>query len=109
LLGNRTSPRRIAQSHQGVVQAVKSGWADLGVCQRLAALEGGVQFLPVCRETYDLCFRREAADEPRIAALVRVVRSLEYRRLLAELPGYRPHSLGQIEHVQSQHTQESSP
>ncbi|HZL88860.1 MAG TPA: substrate-binding domain-containing protein [Pirellulaceae bacterium] len=100
LLGKRSPPRRIARSHQGIVQAVKNGWADLGICQRMAAQEGGVQFLPVCREAYDLCFRSEEVDEPRIAALIGIIRSAEFRRLLAELPGYRPQSLGQIETVE---------
>ncbi|MBC7852280.1 MAG: helix-turn-helix domain-containing protein, partial [Pirellulaceae bacterium] len=37
VLGSRTPPRRVATSHWGVAEAVRSGWADVGVCQRLAA------------------------------------------------------------------------
>ncbi len=109
LLGHRSTPRRIAHSHQGVVQAVKSGWADLGVCQRMAAQEGGLRFLPVCREDYDLCFRGEESDEPRVAALVRVIRSPDFRSLLGDLPGYRPQSLGQIENIPPKSVQEPTP
>ena len=100
LLGPRRAPRHVARDHRGVVEAIRSGWADVGVCLRLATEEGQLAFLPVGEETYDLCFRRERAADPRIVALVNTVRSSEYRRLLAELPGYRPQPhLGEIEHV----------
>jgi molybdate-binding protein len=90
----------VARDHRGVVEAIRSGWADVGVCLRLASEEGQLAFLPVSEEFYDLCFRREQAADPRIVALAKTIRSSEYRRLLAELPGYRaqPH-LGEIEHV----------
>ena len=89
LLGSRRSPRHVAGDHRGVVEAIRSGWADVGVCLRLASEEGRLAFLPVGEENYDLCFRKEQAADPRLAALVNTIRSTEYRRLLAELPGYR--------------------
>jgi molybdate-binding protein/DNA-binding XRE family transcriptional regulator len=100
LLGARRAPRHVAQDHRGVVEAIKGGWADVGVCLRLASEEGRLAFLPVGEEAYDLCFRRELAGDPRLAALVRTVRSAEYRQLLVELPGYRPQAhWGDIEDV----------
>jgi len=100
LFGGRRSPRHVARDHRGVVEAIRSGWADVGVCLRLASEEGQLAFLPVAEESYDLCFRQDQAADPRIAALVRAVRSAEYRRLLPDLPGYRPQShLGEVEHV----------
>lgn len=100
LLGNRRAPRHIARDHRGVVEAIRSGWADVGVCLRLASEEGQLAFLPVAEESYDLCFRQDQAADPRLGALARAVRSHEYRRLLGELPGYRPQSqVGEIEHV----------
>ena len=72
----------------------------MGVCLRLASEEGQLAFLPVGEEAYDLCFRSDQAADPRMAALVRTVRSPEYRRLLGELPGYQPHAhLGELENV----------
>ncbi len=99
LLGKRPVPRHTARDHRGVVEAIRSGWADVGVCVRLASDEGQLQFLPVATEPYDLCFRREATDDPRLAALVRVVRSREYRQLLSELPGYHLEHTGGVEEV----------
>jgi len=100
LLGSRRSPRNVARDHRGVVEAIRSGWADVGVCLRLASEEGQLAFLPVREENYDLCFRREHAADPRMVALLNAVRSSEYRQLLAELPGYRAQpQLGEIEHV----------
>lgn len=100
LLGARRSPRHVARDHRGVVEAIRSGWADVGVCLRLASEEGQLAFLPVSEENYDLCFRRDQAADPRIVALTRAVRSTEYRGLLNDLPGYRPQrQLGEVEHV----------
>jgi len=100
VLGKRRSPRHVARDHRGVVEAIRSGWADVGVCLRLASEEGQLGFLPLGEESYDLCYRREQAADPRIAALIHTVRSSEYQRLLAELPGYRPQKqVGEVEIV----------
>jgi molybdate-binding protein/transcriptional regulator with XRE-family HTH domain len=99
LRGDRPPPRHIARDHRGVVEAIRSGWADLGVCVRLASEEGGLRFLPIAEEPYDLVYRRADAADPRVVALVRAVRTPTYRQLLTELPGYRPQLLGEVEHV----------
>jgi molybdate-binding protein/DNA-binding XRE family transcriptional regulator len=100
LLGARRSPRHVARDHRGIVEAIRSGWADVGVCLRLASEEGQLAFLPVREENYDLCFPRQEAADPRIVALIDTIRSSEYRSLLAELPGYRAQpQLGEVEHV----------
>src|SRR5262245_36832270 len=102
ILGQRRSPRHIALDHRGVGEAIRSGWADVGVCLRLASEEGRLAFLPCGEENYDLCYRRDQAADPRIVALQRTIRSGEYRRLLSELPGYDAQRLlGEVEHVRS--------
>jgi len=100
LLGPRRAPRHVARDHRGVVEAIRSGWADVGVCLRLASEEGQLAFLPCREESYDLCFRSDQAADPRMVDLQSTIRSAEYRRLLTELPGYRaqPH-LGEAEYV----------
>lgn len=104
LLSSRRSPRHIARDHRGVVEAIRSGWADVGVCLRLATEEGQLAFLPLGEENYDLCFRRDEAAEPRIVALLSTIRSAEYRGLLTELPGYHAQpQLGAVEHVAAGH------
>jgi molybdate-binding protein/transcriptional regulator with XRE-family HTH domain len=95
----RPVPRRLARDHRGVAEAVRSGWADVGVCHRLPSEEAGLRFLPVRIESYDLCFPADAAHDPRISALVRTVRSAAYRRLVADLPGMDPSDAGELETI----------
>jgi molybdate-binding protein len=92
-------PRRLASDHRGVAEAVRCGWADAGVCHRLAGEEAGLRVFTVRREQYDLCYPADAEGDPRIAALVGVVRSLAYRRLLGELPGYDATPAGEVQTV----------
>lgn len=99
LLGDRPAPRRLARDHRGVAEAIRCGWADAGVCLRLVADEAGLRFLPVRTEGYDLCLTVRQAHDPRIQALVRVIQSSDYRRLLGELPGYDIAQTGQLQTV----------
>jgi len=94
---NRPPPRRLARDHRGVAEAVRCGWADVGVCHRLAAEEAGLRFFDVRDEHFDLCYPASSAGDPRLAALVRVVRSASYRRLLGEIPGYATGQTGEVQ------------
>lgn len=96
LLGGRKPPRRQASDHRGVAEAVRNGWADAGVCLRLVGEEAGLGFLSVREEDYDLCFPASSGDDPRIQALLRVLRSPSYRQTLGELPGYDSRRTGEI-------------
>jgi molybdate-binding protein/DNA-binding XRE family transcriptional regulator len=88
LLGRDRTPRRLAHDHRGVAEAIRCGWADAGICLRLASEEAGLDFLSVREEAYDLCFPEALADDTRLRALVAAVRSPSYRRALDDLPGY---------------------
>jgi molybdate-binding protein/DNA-binding XRE family transcriptional regulator len=97
VLGGRRLPTVVARDHRGVAEALRSGWADAGVCVRLASEEAGLDFLSVRQEDYDLVFAKSLQDDPRIHALIRVVRSASYRRLLGDLPGYDAAQTGELE------------
>src|SRR5262245_3784102 len=99
LLHGRPAPRRLAHNHQAVADAVRCGWADVGVCHRLVSEEAGLRFLTIRQEAFDLCYPAAAEGDPRIAALLRVVRSPAYRRLLGELPGYDTAGAGDVRGV----------
>jgi molybdate-binding protein/DNA-binding XRE family transcriptional regulator len=99
LLGPRRSPRRLAFDHRGVAEAVRSGWADAGVCLRLACEDAGLRFLSVRSEVYDLCFPDALKTDPRLRALIDTVRSPAYRRLLGELPGYDCKRAGGLQRI----------
>ena len=71
----------------------------MGVCVRLVSADAGLEFLSVRDETYDICFSSESAGDPRVQALIGVVRSEAYRRQLGELPGYDTRQAGEWEDI----------
>jgi molybdate-binding protein len=79
--------------------AVRWGWADAGVCHRFVTEEGGLDFLSVRQEQYDLCFAESTAADPRLVGLLNVLRSAGFRKLLNELPGFNASGAGTIESV----------
>ena len=99
LRAGHPAPRKIAYDHRSVAAAIRSGWADAGVCLRLTGVEAGLSFFAVREEAYDLAYPVEWADDPRIRALVEVVRSDDYRRIVGELPGYDTSAAGELQPV----------
>jgi putative molybdopterin biosynthesis protein len=100
LLRDRPGPRRVARDHRGVADAIRCGWADVGVCVRLASDEAGLRFVKLRDEAYDLCFPTDLENDPRLRAFFRVVRSTNFRKCLAELPGYDCRSGGDLFRIQ---------
>lgn len=89
----------MARDHRAVAQLVRDGWGAAGVCVELVAVEAGLGFVPAETESYDLCFRAELEDDPRIAALLAVLHDRSFRTLLADLPGYDPSDMGEVDAV----------
>jgi molybdate-binding protein/DNA-binding XRE family transcriptional regulator len=90
----RRAPRRVAHNHRGVAEAVRCGWADVGVCLRLVSEEANLKFLSIRWESYDLCFSTSIENDPRIKALLATVRSPRFRQLIGDLPGYDVKAIG---------------
>jgi molybdate-binding protein/DNA-binding XRE family transcriptional regulator len=88
LLGDRREPRRTAKDHRGVAEAIRCGWADVGVCLRLVCEQAGLRFVHVRNEAYDLCFSASLESDIRLKKLIEVLRSTPIRRLFQSLPGY---------------------
>jgi molybdate-binding protein/DNA-binding XRE family transcriptional regulator len=88
ILGNRREPRRTAKDHRGVAEAIRCGWADVGVCLRLVSEQAGLRFVHVRKEAYDLCFSGSLEFDIRLKKLIEVLRSTPIRRLFESLPGY---------------------
>jgi len=88
-----------AHGHAAVAEAVRGGWAEAGVCVRLSAEEAGLRFLPVRVESLDLCFPAALERDPRVQALIGLLRSRAYRRLVDELPGYDARRTGEMASV----------
>ncbi len=100
LLQDRPTPRRLATDHRGVAEAIRCGWADVGVCVRIACEEAGLRFIKVRDEAYDLCFHTGQEGDPRLRALLQAVRSAGYRRWLSELPGYECRTAGETVRIE---------
>ena len=88
ILGNRPEPRRIARDHGGVAEAIRGGWADVGVCLRLVSEQAGLRFIHVRHEAYDLFFPTAFESDRRLTKLVEILRSASGRSLFESLPGY---------------------
>ena len=99
LLSGRQPPRRVAYGHRAVAEAIRCGWADVGVCLQLVSDEAGLDFLSVREEQYDYCYPAELQEDPRIRALVDTVRSSAFRGLLGDLPGYDAAATGELQRI----------
>lgn len=99
LLGQNWRPRHCARDHRGVAEAIRSGWADAGVCVRLVSEEAGLRFLPVQEEIYELCIACGSEEDRRFRALQDSLRSADYRRVLTDLPGYDARECGDMRTV----------
>jgi len=99
LLGGKTPDGRVVDGHSGVGEAVRAGWAEAGVCVKVSAMEARLNFLPLQIESLDFCFHSSLENDPRIQALIRVLRGRRYRQALAELPGYDAKLTGELSSV----------
>jgi molybdate-binding protein/transcriptional regulator with XRE-family HTH domain len=99
LLDKPRASKRVMLSHHAVVEAVRGGWAEAGVCVRLCAEDAGLRFLPVRNESLDLCFSASMEHDPRVQALIRLLRSRAHRRLIDELPGYDACHTGEMQSI----------
>ena len=98
ILNNRI-PDRIAHDHRGVVESVKIGWAQAGICVQLASAEAGLSFLPIQTEYYDVFFHSSLINDRRLQAFLSAVRSPRYRSLITDLPGYDASETGELSSI----------
>jgi putative molybdopterin biosynthesis protein len=83
-------------SHTAVAFAVASGAADVGLGIAVAAQAQGLDFVPLVQESYHLVCLKSALQEPAIVALLGVLKSEDWQRQLANLPGYAPYRSGEV-------------
>ncbi|MEZ5445841.1 MAG: substrate-binding domain-containing protein [Gammaproteobacteria bacterium] len=75
-------------THMAVAAIVASGAADAGFGIRAAAAQLGLTFIPLVQENYLFVLHRDRLRAAEIARLRETLRSDEYRRRIAALPGY---------------------
>ncbi|MGE4553009.1 MAG: molybdopterin biosynthesis protein [Desulfovibrionaceae bacterium] len=87
---------REEHTHMAVAVAVSSGTADCGLGILAAAKALGLDFVPLARERYDLVIPNAHLEDPRILALLAVVRSPAFQARVRELGGYETPLTGQV-------------
>ena len=86
-------------NHLGVAAQVASGHADVGVgSEKAASLVGGIDFIPLIREQYDLVVMKNAASSAWIPDLLRIIRSAAFKGELEAIAGYDLSRTGDILH-----------
>lgn len=83
-------------THMAVAAAVRSGLADVGLGVRAAAAALSLDFVPIEREDYDLVLRADFAETEAGRGLLDAIRSEDFRRAAAELPGYDTARAGEV-------------
>jgi molybdate-binding protein/DNA-binding XRE family transcriptional regulator len=99
VLGASRVFRHVARDHGGVVEAIRSGWADAGACIELTSVEAGLSFRSVRTEDYDLVFPEAINGDPRIQGLLQLLESDRYKRLVSDLPGYSSEESGERQRI----------
>lgn len=76
-------------NHLSVAAKVASGEADVGVgTEKAASIVQGVDFIPLSVERYDLVMLKRPENEPWIDAVLRILRSDDFKRELRSMAAY---------------------
>ena len=102
LAQNNIKPAQIAGyekeefTHIAAAAAVGRGSADAALGIRAAAEVMEVDFLPLAEEKYDLIFREEILDDPRIQNLIELISRKEIKDEIEKLGGYQCRETGKF-------------
>ncbi|MGE4292437.1 MAG: molybdopterin biosynthesis protein [Desulfovibrio sp.] len=75
-------------THMAVAVNVLTGAADCGLGIHAAARALDLDFVPLARERYDLAFPVEHESDPRLQALLRLIRTEDFQEKIKALGGY---------------------
>ncbi|MDL2338130.1 MAG: substrate-binding domain-containing protein, partial [Pseudomonadota bacterium] len=102
LAAQRLDPQRIQgfdrtePSHQAAAVVVASGHADAAFGIEVAALDNGLDFVPLARENYFLVALAAQLDHPHVNALLHALRAPEWKTIIEAIPGYTAHGSGEV-------------
>lgn len=85
----------LATNHRAVAQLLQWGAADVGVAIEHAALNAGLDFVPLAEERFDLVIPAAFSSAPPVAALLNELNAGAFRREAAGVPGYDASLTGQ--------------
>lgn len=83
-------------THLAVAATVAGGMADAGFGIRAAAAQYELEYLPLLTERYYFACRADAIRKPEVAEFIAMLRSEEFREILAALPGYGNSVTGEV-------------
>jgi molybdate-binding protein/DNA-binding CsgD family transcriptional regulator len=83
-----------AQTHTAVAKAVQDGTADAGIALRAAAIEAGLDFIPLFQERYDLIIPNDNLENPDLVFLLEKLHSGKFRKQMQTLEGYETSHTG---------------
>jgi putative molybdopterin biosynthesis protein len=83
-------------THMAVAVAVLSGRADAGLAIYSSAKALNLDFVPVTTERYDLVIPESFWNEPKIKALIEIIRTDEFKTAVTNLGGYGVEQTGQV-------------
>ncbi|MCZ8513031.1 helix-turn-helix transcriptional regulator [Paenibacillus filicis] len=96
-------PRRLTgyehteSNHLGVAGKVASGEADVGVgIEKAAHIVGGVDFVPLIQESYDLVMLNRPENRDWMETVKRILRSESFHQELSAIQGYDLSRTGQV-------------
>lgn len=84
------------QTHLAVAASVDAGLATCGFGLRAAAERFGLGFLPLVTEQYFVVCRKATLDSLALQALIEVLQSDNFRRLIDAVPGYSSVDSGEV-------------
>lgn len=77
-----------AKTHSAVAAAVHQGKADMGVGVMIAAVNYGLDFIPIAHEEYDFVVSPDSLNAEPVKAFLSILKSKEFQDELLKLPGY---------------------
>jgi putative molybdopterin biosynthesis protein len=82
-------------THLSVARAVDQGEVTVGLGIHAAASVYGLDFIPLTQERYDLVFLEATWNTPAAGALLKILRSPQFKEAVAALGGYDTTETGQ--------------
>jgi len=87
-------------THAAVAAHVAGGLADAGLGIEAAAVQAGLDFIPLATERYFLAAHRDTLEKPEAKFLMGVVHGDAFHDAISELHGERAHRTGQVSAVE---------
>ncbi len=75
-------------THLAVASQIARGDADAGLGIKAAALSSGLDFIPMFRERYDLVIPVANFRSPRLAPMLAIINSDEFKKIVDGVGGY---------------------